>query len=161
MDGKSRRPPFQERAWEPPGREAWHQVDRNTNRRLANAGKHESGVQRLKVAQIFTTHSAIHAQYLLRCTLSPICPLKTSFFFSMRSPRAVGLPEAATNLYPAAQTASDKTYTLRGKAKEKNHNRRRAFIELQRGELLPLASVIISSVCLLLAPGSVVYTVGR
>lgn len=147
MDGKSRRPPFQERAWEPPGQEAWHQVDRNTNRRLANAGKHESGVQRLKVAQIFTTHSAIRAQYLLRCTLSPICLLWALFFFSsMVSPRVVGVPEAATTCTLQLRRPQTNQHVDR-----KNQNTRWAFIELQWGKFLQLASHLF---VLLLAPGS-------
>lgn len=52
--------------------------------RLANAGKHESGVQRLKVAQIFTTHSAIRAHYLLHCTVAhlPFLEPSLSLFLS-------------------------------------------------------------------------------
>lgn len=150
MDGKSRRPPFQERAWEPPGQEAWHQVDRNTNRRLANAGKHESGVQRLKVAQIFTTHSAIRAQYLLRCTLSPICLLWALFFFSMGSPQVVGVPKAATTCTLQLRRPQTNQH-VDTKYEQKESKHKMSLYWATVGEISPIS---ISSVCLLLAPVS-------
>lgn len=56
MNGECLLFPPRQSAWE---QQPWHQVHWDTNGRLANAGKHESGVQRLKVAQIFTTRSAL------------------------------------------------------------------------------------------------------
>lgn len=65
---------FQEQAWELLIHKPWQQVHRNTDRSLANARKHESGVQRLKVAQIFTTQSTIQNLHLLYYTLHSHLP---------------------------------------------------------------------------------------
>lgn len=69
-NSESQRSFFQEQAWELLVYKPWHRDHRNTDRGLAKAGKHESGVQWLKVAQIFTTQSTIQNLYLLYCTLS-------------------------------------------------------------------------------------------
>lgn len=127
---------LQQSAWELPGHGAWHQAHRNTNGRLANAGKHESGVQRLKVAQIFTTHSAIRAKYLLHCTVSHL-PSSSASFFSMGSPCAV----AATSC--TLQLGQNNTLTQKKgeKLDRNNPNTRWACTVLQWGKMSQLESL--------------------
>lgn len=79
---KSHKILFQKRAWELLIHKPWHQVRRNADGGLADAGKHESGVQRLKVAQIFTIQYTIQNLHLLYCTL--LFHLPSLNYFSMR-----------------------------------------------------------------------------
>lgn len=93
-NSESHRTIFREQAWELLIHKPWHRAHRNTDRALANAGKHESGVQRLKVAQIFTTQSPIQNLHPLSCNTA--FPLALCEVFLNGFAQVVGVSDAAT-----------------------------------------------------------------